>query len=181
VMLEPHTVVNSGSYFLREKLSALKRADYIVVLDAEVSARGKLERKIANYSDAELFWGWRIPQRFVSLRDGSFLSDEELKYRKTAAFCAIANPGRFAATLNGLGIFPNGLLSFPDHCKYGPKDLDRLSRHFVTSGAEVLLTTEKDSVKLPGLLSTLPIYYLTIGLEIENNQDFVSRVFSQPE
>ena len=181
VMLEPETILNPGGYFLRERLPALKRADYIVVLDAEVSLRGKLERNIKKYSDAAIYWGWRIPGRFISLSDGSFLSDEELKYRKTAAFCAIANPGRFAATLNGLGIFPNGLLSFPDHCKYGPKDLDKLSRYFVTSGAEVLLTTEKDSVKLPGVLSTLPIYYLTIGLEIENNTDFVDRVFLQPE
>lgn len=176
VMLEPEIILHPNRYFLRENPTALKRAGYVVILDTDVTRRDKISRKLAKYTDTPVFWGWRIPRRFVSLKDNSVISDEELKYRKTAAFCAIANPGRFAATLNDLGIFPEGLLAFPDHCKYGPRDLDKISRHFAASGAEMILTTEKDSVKLPGLLNTLPIYYLTIGLEIENESDLMDKL-----
>jgi len=51
------------------------------------------------------------------------------------------------------------------------------SAFFTTSGAEILLTTEKDAVKIPPVLYSLPIYYTTIDLEIENEKELLKLVF----
>ena len=179
VMLEPETVLRPHRYFQRESLKSLKRATAIVILEAAIAKREEITRRLSKFSQAPIFWGRRIPQRIKSLKGGNTISDETLKYRKTAAFCALANPTNFARTLNGLGIYPKELLAFPDHCRYNPPDLDKIARYFVTSGVEILLTTEKDAVKLPPLLHNLPIYYLTIGLQIEDAETLLKLVFAQ--
>lgn len=177
VMVEPEIALGNPRYLLREKITALRRADIIVVLDAEDYQREIIAENIGGHSGAQLFFGERRPRAFHSLKDGSKANIRRLQRLKTAAFCAIANPERFGDTLNQMGIHPASILSFPDHCAYGPKDLNKIARHYFTAGAEALITTEKDAVKLPALLNALPIYYLTIDLEIENSRDFQSLIF----
>jgi len=175
VMTEAEAVFHPGSYFMREGPGALRRADAVVLLDTPVDQREAVEKRLARYTRAEVFWGWRIPKRFLPLKGSGALSDEELKYRRTASFCALANPEMFTLTLNNLGIYPQETLTFPDHCAYGEKDIERIHRHQDYTGAEILLTTEKDAVKLAGKLDDLNVYYLTIGLEIEG--EFLQAIF----
>ncbi len=178
VMLEPEVALHPRRFYLREGMAALKRAGIVVVLDAEYDSRAEISARIAKYTDAAVFWGRRIPGNFRLLSDNSEISDEELKYRRTAAFCALANPQRFAATLQRMGINPENLLAFPDHCEYSPKDIDKVARFFTATKAEVLLTTEKDAVKLPQIVNNLPIYYLTISIELEERDRFLEKVLS---
>ena len=66
-----------------------------------------------------------------------------------AAFCGIAGPEGFFQTLRSLGARPVRCLALPDHARYGGgrlRALERLGRE-----AELLVTTEKDLVKLPPL------------------------------
>jgi len=179
VMLEEEAVLHPHRSFKRETLKSLKRASAIVILEAAIDKREVINRKLSKVSGAPVFWGRRIPQKIKSLKGSGVISDEALKYRKTAAFCALANPLNFARMLNGLGIYPKELLAFPDHCRYNPIDLDKIAKYFVTSGAEILLTTEKDAVKLPPILYSLPIYYLTIGLQIEEAEKLLKLAFGQ--
>lgn len=177
VMLEPEVALGYSRYFLRENLASLKRADIIVSLDAGDYQREVIIKIISRHSGAELFFGIRKPKSFRALKDSSAKTVRHIQQLKTAAFCALANPGRFGDTLKKMGIHPVNILSFPDHCSYDLKDLDRIAHYFVTAGAEALITTEKDAVKLPPVLSGLPIYYLTIDLEIENSDRLRKLVF----
>jgi len=177
VMLESHIVLSTSRFFTREPLAALRRAHAIVILDAELKHRAEITRRIQAKSAALIFWGRRIPQKIISLKDGAPISDEALKYHSTAAFCALANPKSFALTLNSLGIYPPEILAFPDHCRYNRQDLERIAQYFAASQAEILLTTEKDAVKLPPILFNLPIFYLTISLEIEDAPRLMNLIF----
>ena len=79
---------------------------------------------------------------------------------------AIARPEAFAATVRGLGFEIAGELRFPDHHRYPPASLARIAEAWRTSGAETVLTTSKDRVKLHGQLD-VPLAELPIRAEPE--------------
>jgi len=67
---------------------------------------------------------------------------------KVVAFAGIGRPEKFFATLRGMGAELVGAISFADHCNYRPAVLRRLHRAARSAGA-MLVTTEKDSARLP--------------------------------
>jgi tetraacyldisaccharide 4'-kinase len=79
---------------------------------------------------------------------------------------AIARPAAFAASVRDQGYEIAGELSFPDHHAYPPPSLARIADAFRTSGAEAVLTTAKDRVKLHGRLD-VPVAELPVRAEPE--------------
>jgi tetraacyldisaccharide 4'-kinase len=79
---------------------------------------------------------------------------------------AIARPERFTETARSLGLEIAGELRFPDHHPYPPASLDRIVAAWRASGAETVLTTAKDRVKLHGRLDA-PLAELPIRAEPE--------------
>jgi len=79
---------------------------------------------------------------------------------------AIARPDAFTDTVRRLGLEIVGELRFPDHHAYPPASLSRIAEAWKTSGAEAVLTTSKDRVKLHGRLDA-PMAELPIRAEPE--------------
>ncbi|HEX4952236.1 MAG TPA: tetraacyldisaccharide 4'-kinase [Thermoanaerobaculia bacterium] len=73
----------------------------------------------------------------------------------------IARPASLRASAEEAGFEITGELTFPDHHDYPEPSLARLRRAFATAGAEAVLTTAKDLVKLRGRLK-LPVAELPI-------------------
>lgn len=67
---------------------------------------------------------------------------------RVLAVCGIARPGRFLDALEGSGVVVAGHETFRDHHPYTPADLARIAARVRETGAEVVLTTEKDLVRL---------------------------------
>ena len=89
----------------------------------------------------------------------------EIASKKVAAFCAIAAPARFLNTLKTLGCCVILKQQKPDHMLFSRDELERLANRALDQGAECLVCTEKDAVKLPENLSLrLPIVPLEISL-----------------
>lgn len=63
---------------------------------------------------------------------------------------AIARPDNFTAAVREQGLEITGELRFPDHHPYPDASLARIETAFQASGAEAVLTTTKDRVKLQG-------------------------------
>ena len=59
------------------------------------------------------------------------------------AFAGIAKPDRFFSALESLGIQPHRRIAFPDHHSYSRRDIEKL-------GGDLLITTEKDAMRLAG-------------------------------
>jgi tetraacyldisaccharide 4'-kinase len=73
----------------------------------------------------------------------------------------VARPERVLATARELGVDVAEHLRFPDHHDYPAKSLERIARTFHELSAKVVLTTQKDAVKLTGRL-TLPLETLDV-------------------
>ena len=74
----------------------------------------------------------------------------------------IARPERFATTAREARFEIAGATFFPDHHRFAPRDLDRMSRLAGDSGAEAILTTEKDMSRLMGTDVGFPLFALGV-------------------
>jgi tetraacyldisaccharide 4'-kinase len=61
--------------------------------------------------------------------------------------CGIANPRRFVEDLTHAGYVVAGEVLFGDHHPFSARDLSRISAAVIDSGAEGVLTTDKDAVR----------------------------------
>jgi len=123
---------------LREPLTALRRAD-VVVIREEDSA---LELKVRELGvEASIWW----MQRSLEI-------DAELTATtvRVVGFCGIARPEEFFASLIALGVKLESTVAFGDHHRYSAGDLERLAGLGAKVRAEAFVTTEKDLVKLDG-------------------------------
>ncbi len=83
----------------------------------------------------------------------------------------IARPGRFFAELEGAGWRVVGSLAFRDHHRFTARDVERIAGAARTAAAAIVLTTEKDAVRLSQrALDDLPCAYvpLVVGVEPED-------------
>ncbi|HEV8255036.1 MAG TPA: tetraacyldisaccharide 4'-kinase [Vicinamibacteria bacterium] len=68
------------------------------------------------------------------------------------AFAGIARPERFFEDVGALG-----RMRFPDHHRFSPDDLRRVAEQAVRSGADAIVTTAKDAVRLPAWSPPVPL------------------------
>ena len=101
-----------------------------------------------------------------------------LMERPVLAVSALGNPASFEETLRGAGFTVAGVLRYEDHHHYGPSDIRRMA-DLAAEKQCILVTTEKDAVKLPADLVkeyNLPLYVLVITLEIVEGQEQIDAV-----
>ncbi len=93
---------------------------------------------------------------------------KELKGKRVLAVCGIGNPDAFVMTLRRCAVASVELLEFPDHHVYTKIDKQRIYTAFQETGADLIVTTQKDEQKLAGVVesSGLPIVVLAIALVI---------------
>lgn len=158
---------------LREPLSALGRAHLVMVVGGDPAGRAlAAETVIAHNRTAPIVPADYEPLECWQVRDTTPCPPEALRGRRLLAFAGIARPQSFRRTVERLGVSLTGLVEFPDHHWYSASDLTALVRQAEGTGAEGLVTTEKDHVRLPDLaLRALPIWVLSVRLEISEGRD----------
>jgi tetraacyldisaccharide-1-P 4'-kinase len=83
-----------------------------------------------------------------------------------AAFCGIARPARFFASLEEAGVRLLARWGRGDHRVFTASELLRGARTAQALGASALVCTEKDAVRLPAVALPLPVFALRVELEI---------------
>ena len=76
------------------------------------------------------------------------LIPEALRSRPVFAFAGLADNEQFFRALREDGLQVAGTAAFRDHHRYTPADLDRIAEEARRAGAQVIVTTEKDAVKI---------------------------------
>lgn len=155
---------------LREPVRSLRRAGVVVVSRADMISASDLStiRARAERRAGRLAWvhARQAPIELV----GCGVPPEPLvplKGLRVAAFCGIGNPEGFRRTIEPLCGTILGFDTFPDHHAYKASDVASLSSWARGLGADLVLTTQKDLVKLrAGTLGAIRLRALRIGIEV---------------
>ena len=134
---------------LREPLTALERADIVLLTHSDLVPAEKLEtvkEEIKRYNAAlPVVNAVRKPKKFFDLINKEDIPLDNLK-GPAVSFCALGDPASFETTLCNLGLDLKQTWRYPDHKKYTLKDIETLAN---LRGNLPLITTFKDYVKLP--------------------------------
>jgi tetraacyldisaccharide 4'-kinase len=82
------------------------------------------------------------------------------------AFAGIAAPEGFQRALERLGVRIVRFRAFPDHHRYRARDVAALDTMAREAGAEGLVTTEKDAVRLDHLAPALPLHVVGVTFRL---------------
>ena len=80
------------------------------------------------------------------------------------AFSGIATPETFERQLTNLGAEIVKRHRFTDHYAYEPEDIEQVLK--TSKDATMIVTTQKDAVRLPRMESEVPVCYLRMEIEI---------------
>jgi tetraacyldisaccharide 4'-kinase len=149
---------------LREPLASAARAHAAILTGVSETDRHGAE--LAGALRPHGFKGPGFASRTVPGKVQAVDGSPSLPGQRVFLVTAIARPENFMASVRSLGYEIVGELRFPDHHRYPPASLARIAEAWRTSGAEAVLTTAKDRVKLHGRLD-LPLAELPIRAEPE--------------
>ena len=166
---------------LREPIKHLKRASYVFLTKSRGVRDEELEAMIRKFNpDAEIIECAHKPQYLQRVDNGEPFRQAQgaepvaarlpltaLAGRKIGAFSGIAAPESFEAFLRETGARLEYSRRFLDHYRFTTEDLATVFAEARQAGAEIMLTTEKDAVRLPADEKfPLPCYYLRLEIEI---------------
>lgn len=155
---------------LREPIQEMNRADIIVITHAErlePAVRIDLASRIRSRTPLiPIFFSQHRPALLWTFPGKEVLPLSWMKGKRILAFCGLAEPESLSFSLNQLGAEPIKLVKYPDHHFYQDNDkryLEILSRSL---GIDILVTTEKDALKL-GTWEAKGLQILVLGIEVE--------------
>jgi tetraacyldisaccharide 4'-kinase len=153
---------------LREPRGGVARADCIVVTRADSQPDvDSLKKEIRRFNQECPIFISSMNVRSITRLGSGFEEEIASLPQPVAAFCGVGNPQSFLDQLSRAGLDPLFTQSFPDHHWYQQTEIDSLCRKSRDSGAESLITTAKDAVKLQALDFDLPCFVLNIEIDIE--------------
>lgn len=159
---------------LREPVTAVRRAHVIVVTNPppgdEVAA---IERTVRRHGAvAPIITAAYQPLEARRVDGAERLVPDALQGRKLYAFAGLGFPRGFAETVSATGVSLAGFAAFADHHWYSAEDLQGLATHARAAGAEGLITTEKDAVRLRDLARPdMPLWVLCVKMSLEQNRE----------
>jgi tetraacyldisaccharide 4'-kinase len=164
---------------LREEISSLKRAHLVILNNIEDSEQyTSISERIANYTSAPVI-GTAVNMTSLQTLNGATI--QNLTNKKIGMFCAIGTPENFERTLVKSGATIVDQLILSDHKRVDNSTLAKFADHCLTLGAEYIVCTEKDKVKLEKdtLNIPIPIVWTKIELEVKEGlqhwKDFIKK------
>lgn len=165
---------------LREPLSAIGRADYIVItkfveepvpelmLVPEVTAVIR-----AHNPKAPVFKAYHRPVGLVDA-NWNFFELDTIRGRRVYAFCGIAEPESFRRTLVSLGVDVVAFKTFSDHYAYKQSDIKRI---LWEARGMTMITTEKDLIRLVEF--GLPPHLKALSIEFSISDKFYDAILGK--
>ena len=167
----------------REGSAALRRADAVVVTckSAPVDRGAELAAFLASLARRGLgLVAELIPAHLLPLGGGEPRAAREVAAgRNVVALCGIGAPDAFAAQLRALGAAQVDLVAFGDHHAFKPRDVSAARARAGADG--LVVTTEKDAVKLRGLWPSGPpeCWVAALDVRIVRGDDTLARLLDE--
>ena len=167
---------------LREPLTALRRADIFVMTKANL-AKGipATTECLENINPRALIVeAVHTPVAFYEFNKKVPIALEGFKGERVALVSGIGAPDSFEKVIEGLGLVIGLHVRFPDHHHYQAQDIEKIAVSCRKNHIEVLITTEKDAVRLRAIRDmrcAIRLLVLRIELELTKNaQGFNTRL-----
>ena len=154
---------------LREPLSSLKRADILIFTKTNLMTPNDFLNKTIKSVRKPYFSSTLEAETPISFQGEPLLVK---KGTKAVALSAIADTKGFITTLKQLNIEIVDHYDFDDHYNYRQADLERVAKHIKSLDVSVVITTEKDMIKLAPLdLLGIKIYSVKVSFCMEKNDE----------
>ena len=161
---------------LREPPSHLRRAGCVVITNSDKVDRRALDRlrqEVRGIAPGlPILTACLAPQALRALDQSNRLTPGWLANKKVALLSAIGNPESFAAQVADLGAAIVYRADFPDHYSVSAGELSSLIEAACSAGAEAIITTEKDAVKLPPIMRPVPFLVLEVSMAVDDPVQF---------
>lgn len=137
---------------LRESLSGIKRAKIAIITRCDIATEEQINfvtwRLIRINPDIAIY---KVGHRYsgIEMLDGKNIEMPDLSGKKCFVFCGIGNPHAFLECLFNCNVSVVDYKIYADHHNYTVSDAEYLLTK--ASDCDIMLTTEKDFVKLKGL------------------------------
>ena len=176
-----HHVLPRG--LLREPIRSIRRADYIFLTKSDGSPKLRHLKSFLRRQNhhAEIIECCHKPQYLEDVyQKGSRLPLDYLKGKKVASISAIANPASFNAFLSELGSNIVEEIHYADHHRYRQQEMIDFINAAKAAGADMIMTTEKDAVRMPRLdRRDIPILFLRVQIDILSGQENFDQCISR--
>ncbi|MFT4637237.1 MAG: tetraacyldisaccharide 4'-kinase [Verrucomicrobiales bacterium] len=159
---------------LREPASSLKRAHYIFITKCRPKeSNAELIKQIRKHNrTAEIIECRHAPRYLQNAFTNEKLPLEALKDTYIGTMSGIATPETFENSLTRLGAHVEARRRYTDHHRYTKDEVLTFLNHCVNRDLAMLVTTEKDAVRLPKIDPVeVPIYYLRVEIEILSGEE----------
>jgi tetraacyldisaccharide 4'-kinase len=156
--------ISSGINYWRESFWALNRSSILVLTKAHDEI--KLEswkKRLPTFNKPTFSVNSQTEGKLKGYKD-KLLNAANIKGKSAITFSGIANHASFDSTIKQLGCNIIDSLSFKDHHLYADQDLKTIEEKYIELNPDIILTTEKDIIKLPP--SELPIYAVSIRTDL---------------
>lgn len=159
---------------LREPPSALDRADLIILTRAETKPNPKQFELVKRHFHGPIL---TARHRVTGVVDPAGQS-VDLTGRKALVAAGVARPGDVVRSVRGLGPARAILLPLADHQTYGPAEIEAINRRYQETGADCLVVTAKDWVKLEPMADQLatPPLVTRLTMEIDPEPELTDRL-----
>jgi tetraacyldisaccharide 4'-kinase len=167
---------------LREPEGAIRRADVLVLVESAGAANSSIDFPAQDIMRAKPLLRARLqPSALTYSEKGNWREAPlVLDRRRVVAVSGVANSAGFHAMLSALGANLLRTLDYPDHHDYSAGDWENILA--VARQAEMLITTEKDLVKLERFAAPeLPLYalHLNVTMEAEDERQLLALIMKR--
>ncbi len=158
----------------RESVGSLRRAGLVAISNVDKSVPSDaVKAKLGRWYHGPFV---KFRTRTVDIcraSDRTVVNMEEVAGKTAFAFSGIADHSAFLGSLRSLGCMIAGDHRFPDHHWYDGAEIAHLIREYRAVSAQILVTTEKDAVRLwaeldvaERFLSEHPVFYTRLGVDV---------------
>lgn len=158
---------------LREPIRNIKRAGFIFITKSSGDGAEELRTQLRELNPtAEISECRHCPRYLQNLHDRETEPLSFLKGKRVVALSGIAVPKGFEDELvhHGARVLRHRI--FADHHRYTLQEIIDIQNEAVELGADVIVTTEKDAVRVPRLeIRDVPMYFLRVEIEMFSGQE----------
>lgn len=170
---------------LREPISHISRADICLMTKVDQAAAGScdyIRETVHRYNpEARIVESIHQPRCFIPLTEwyvniaSQGIDIAQMRGKRIMAVSAIGNPASFEQTLSDLGAVIIESLRYPDHHDYAMSEMTDIFQQAENAGAEAIVITEKDAVKIPADVArekwSIPIYVVCVEVNFQKGSE----------